>query len=370
MDELQLAPLEVEWSDEMPHLTPMSPAFLTTPSIFDDTELSGGDFRVGTLPRIETAKVNNRDDVEPGVARTAQWAAAMRALEYERADSLIIDPLASLFAGDSAIEQLRLELEGMLKAQPEAHSHIAVRCRAFDDLLQEAFEELQPAEAIQVVNIGAGMCTRAWRLQELDGSCIMWYEVDLPSTSSLKGQMMTRKGVMDASVDAFYTIGMDFSDPRASLAHGLEQCGFDCSAPTVFILEGFLMYLDYERIWKLASEIAELTEGPTRLLLSCINDGFLEELTNPNTEQCLPGKESLLGLFFSSWEDGTREAFEEAGWIEDFIMSREGYARKYLHVPMLSSGFPDPARSTEYVITMHKRSENSLWSLLDDAFSC
>jgi hypothetical protein len=82
-------------------------------------------------------------------ARTANWIAAARARESARSDRLFHDPWAAELAGPPGVDQL---------AGPE-NPFLPVRTRFFDDLLEET-----ATWAAQVVLLGAGFDTRAYRL--------------------------------------------------------------------------------------------------------------------------------------------------------------------------------------------------------------
>jgi methyltransferase (TIGR00027 family) len=235
--------------------------------------------------------------------------------------------------------------------------------------MAEELENMTPANMIQVVNLGAGMCTRSWRLPEVDADLI-WFEVDRPDSVHLKQQII-RENKIQPGVNAFYSIGVDFNEPNASLTQALEEHGFDSELPTIFVMEGFLPYLTVEEIEELASEIDELVTGPTCLVMTQLSDSMLYELKNPTEElkKKYPGTDEVAPLFQSSWESGTEQAFLNAGWQTTFVMSREEYGREYLGVEMLDSNFPVQPTSTEHVIVA-KRAERSLFDFFSNPFVC
>lgn len=209
-----------------------------------------------------------------------------------------------------------------------------------------------PADLVQVVSLGAGMCTRPWRIAAPDAE-VVWFEVDRPDSVALKVQTVNKQ-TMKPSVGSTCYIGQDFSNPTVSLTSLLEEHNFDPQAPTIFVMEGLLPYLEVTDVQALAEEINELCEGDVQLVMTVINDGFLRELKHPNlqTQQKYPGTNEVASLFSSSWEDGIQDSFEGAGWKLASIISREDYATKHLGVEMLTYSFPDRATSTEYIIVM------------------
>lgn len=209
-----------------------------------------------------------------------------------------------------------------------------------------------PADVVQVVSLGAGMCTRPWRLAAPDCE-VVWFEVDRPDSMRLKKATADRQPIKP-SVGSYCTIGLDFEDPTASLTAALEEHNFDPAAPTIFVMEGLLPYLEVSDVEALAEEINELCEGKVSLVMTVINDGFLRELKNPSvaTQQKYPGTSEVSCLFHTSWQDGIKEAFQTAGWKLASIVSREDYAEQQLGVEMINYSFPDRRTSTEYIIVM------------------
>lgn len=310
------------------------------------------------------------EDLEPGVAHTARWTAAMRAIESERPDALFRDPLAGILAGQSSVRGWKAEMQACMASQPQSRSHIAIRCRALDDLIMQEIEDMAPASTVQVVSLGAGMCTRPWRLLLPEA---IWFEVDLPDIIRMKSRIIRDQRAI-ATVKEHIAIGVDFSDDTVSLSQTLEAHGYDACLPTVFIMEGLLYFLHLKDLQEIALEMHELmgaeqSHGLARIILTCINEGFLaqllgpthladkrrmEELSNPRR---FPGVAQTEGdpLFKSCWEPGCKEIFEDAGWCVVSKISREEYGLKKLQVPMLLFGFPDPKTATEYFIVMHRK---------------
>jgi len=310
------------------------------------------------------------EDIEPGVAHTARWTAAMRAIESERPDALFRDPLAGVLAGQSSVRGWKAEMEACITSQPHSRSHIAIRCRALDDLIIQEIEDMAPAEPVQVVSLGAGMCTRPWRLPIPEA---IWFEVDLPDIIRVKNRIIREQQAV-ATVGEYIAIGVDFSDDTVSLSQTLEAHGYDPALPTVFVMEGLLYFLHLKDLQEMALEMQELmgarqTAGLARIILTCINDGFLAQLRGPMPHGDKRKMEELQNprqfphvtqpevdpLFKSCWESGCKEIFEDVGWSVVSKISREEYGLKKLHVPMLLFGFPDPKTATEYFIVMHRK---------------
>jgi methyltransferase (TIGR00027 family) len=293
-------------------------------------------------------------EIDAGVAHTARWTAAMRAMEHSLPNALFSDPLARAFAGESSIDKWSQEMQAMHDREPDKKSHIAIRARAIDDVFAEELEGMLPADFVQVVSLGAGMCTRPWRIVAPETD-VIWFEVDRPDSMRLKASITARQDIRP-SVSTYCQIGVDFSNPEASLTASLEEYNFDKRAPTIFIMEGVLPYLTVQENEELVEEINELCQGKVRLIMTVINNGFLHELKNPSLEeqQRHPGTQEVATLFHTSWEDGIEDIFAGGGWSLDSIISREDYAKEYLGVEMLTYTFPDRRTSTEYIVVWRR----------------
>lgn len=110
------------------------------------------------------------------VSDTAIWVAHYRALESERPDALFKDELAALLVGQRGAAIA----EGMKETSLYTQWSVVIRTVIIDRFIQKLV-----AEGVDtVVNLGAGLDTRPYRL-ELPGS-VRWVEVDYPSSVALK----------------------------------------------------------------------------------------------------------------------------------------------------------------------------------------
>ena len=116
----------------------------------------------------------------------------------------------------------------------------------------------------QVVALGAGFDTLAWRLQRTH-PLIRFIELDHPATQAPKRQILgSTRNLTCLPVD----LGCD------SPAAALHACpAFSADQPTVFIAEGLLMYLGKRRVASLLKELAALTGPPAEILFT-----FMEEM--------------------------------------------------------------------------------------------
>lgn len=114
------------------------------------------------------------------ISDTALWIAAIRAQETARPDAIFRDPLAAKLAGTRGPEIMSV------MPHPEAMAFaMAIRTVAIDRLVLETV----PLGIDTVINIGAGMDTRPYRLPLPRQLC--WIEIDYPHVIEYKTAQLT-----------------------------------------------------------------------------------------------------------------------------------------------------------------------------------
>lgn len=175
---------------------------------------------------------------------------AIRAKETERDDRLFRDPFAAKLAGEERLSVLEKNLT------QQDLAYIKVRTRFFDDFLLEICDR----EA-QIVILASGMDTRAYRLAWSSRTKI--YEIDRSFVLETKKSLL--KDI--APTCQHYTIGADWHQAWSNLL--LEQ-GYQPSLPSVWLLEGLLMYLDCSEVEQLLKTIFQLTNDESYLGLDLV----------------------------------------------------------------------------------------------------
>ena len=173
------------------------------------------------------------------VSDTALLTAAYRALEAKEADCLVHDPFAERLAGERGL--------GLAQGMPVAgfsRFMINARDRFLDDLLLENIRD----KGIQtVLNIGAGLDTRPWRLGLPES--LTWIEVDFSAMLRYKAERMS--GVKPRC--RLMQIEADISVPEQRA----KFWGQVSLAPALMITEGVLPYLPYNLFEALTHEARE-----------------------------------------------------------------------------------------------------------------
>ncbi|NUZ04386.1 class I SAM-dependent methyltransferase [Piscinibacter koreensis] len=172
------------------------------------------------------------------ISDTARWVAIYRAWESARPDRLFDDPYASRMAGarGDAIVQSLPHGESMAWA-------IVVRTAVFDDMIVRAVAD----GAGTVLNLGAGLCTRAFRLDlppTLD-----WIDVDLPDIVDWRRHCL---GEARPACRHEHR-AVDLTD--AAARQRLLADATDRGKPVLVVSEGLLVYMAPEHVAALAREL-------------------------------------------------------------------------------------------------------------------
>src|SRR6266480_3585959 len=174
---------------------------------------------------------------------TAEIMAFFRALEsIGPADRrLFEDPFATHFLRPwlrMVVRGSALPLIGPLllrwidRRWPGARTSAIARTRLIDDWVNDGVA----GGVGQVLILGAGFDSRAWRLPALRGVSV--FEIDHPATSAEKRRRLAVFGIERANVRF---VAVDFE--RNAMPDALTRSGFDASKPAVVIWEGVTNYL-------------------------------------------------------------------------------------------------------------------------------
>lgn len=209
-------------------------------------------------------------------SRTAQVMAFFRALESACPASvrLFDDPLAMAVLARTFREVARLSrfklprriIYALIDRQwPGARTSGIARTRLIDDWLTTAVRD----GASQVVLLGAGFDSRAWRLQILSRTAV--FEIDHPATSREK-----RNRLAAARLDPSRIVQVAVDFERDSVADALYAKGFDRQRRTAVVWEGVTNYLTEPAIGAILRWVSGLGPGST-LAFTYIHAGLLSD---------------------------------------------------------------------------------------------
>lgn len=228
------------------------------------------------------------------VSYTAQWTAAARALESERADRIFDDPYARDLAGPAG--PALLERYAGAGTVP----FLAVRTKYLDNA---AVEAVAKRSARQVVFVAAGMDTRAWRLPWPDGTEI--YELDRPGLLQAKADMMAGTALPPGRKR--HPLAVDLAGDWAT---HLTGSGFRTDEPTVWVMEGLLFFLPEQAVRGLLATLAGLS-GTGSVLAGDM--ASRASLTNPLAREFLAALEED-GAPWRFGSDEPEEFLASCGW--------------------------------------------------------
>lgn len=174
------------------------------------------------------------------VSDTAMWTAAYRADESDRPDAIFRDPYARRLAGDRGFE-----IVAAIK-QPAIRYGVVLRTAAVDRMVLATMRDLG---CDAVLNLGAGLDTRAWRLDI--PQAVRWTDVDLPDLLDYKDSIMAGERPRCAHEQ----MGLDLADRAGRVA--LFKRVNAASDRVLVITEGLLPYLEPEAVAALADDLRD-----------------------------------------------------------------------------------------------------------------
>jgi methyltransferase (TIGR00027 family) len=154
----------------------------------------------------------------------------------------LLGPEERAMVADQPVVQALEQDFADLHQNPEALGSVVmmiVRTRFIEERLEHAIHD----GVSQVVILGAGFDTRAYRLSELLKAARV-FEVDQPSTQDYKKRRVREAGI-EVPPNLTY-VAVDFR--RDKLGEILKAAGYDSSQKTFFIWEGVTMYLPEEAV--------------------------------------------------------------------------------------------------------------------------
>ncbi|MCY1141439.1 SAM-dependent methyltransferase [Actinoplanes sp. Pm04-4] len=205
-----------------------------------------------------------------GVETTALITAYARAQETRRPDRLFTDSKAAAFveaaAGAAITGSGRLPRLGPARDDGSSAlwtslgTYFTVRTPFYDNALIAA----AAAGCRQAVILGAGMDARAYRFTL--GPSMTIFEIDTAPVLQFK------QAVLDATGDPPSTrrVGVA-ADLRDDWASALQACGFMATAPTVWLAEGLLIYLNAQQADELLTTITAQSAPGSRFAGEYLN---------------------------------------------------------------------------------------------------
>jgi methyltransferase (TIGR00027 family) len=267
----------------------------------------------------------------PPAAQTALGPMVIAAVEqYEPADRRIMtDPLALRFLPSTLALMARAcrwhwLRDSMIRATDKRARGIwaGVLCRKryADDQVTAAVE----AGIDQVVVLGAGMDTRAYRLPGRND--VRVYEVDLPVNIDTKRARV--RAVLGDVPDHVRLVPVDFETD--DLAESLAANGFRLDRPTMFVWEAVTQYLTEVGVRRTLAFLAKAPAGG-RLVFTFVRRDFLD---GTNTYEAAGAYRDFVVRqrvwHFGLTPDQVTGLLDEYGWIEREQVGAAEYQDRYV----------------------------------------
>ncbi|TXT62418.1 MAG: hypothetical protein BAJALOKI1v1_940009 [Promethearchaeota archaeon] len=179
-----------------------------------------------------------------GITLTARLMAHYRAQESKLENPLIIDPFAKLLAGD-----LSTYLKNHIRVSKMDYP--IVRSYYIENRLLEQW--CRSHKKSQIVLLGSGLDTRAYRFQPLRENHHIIFEIDQEGVNNYKKRIMTpfkplcKLKRISSNLNSFEWI------------KALKKEDYNLNIPTFWILEGLLYYLRKETVRALLTEISRIS---------------------------------------------------------------------------------------------------------------
>ncbi len=210
----------------------------------------------------------------PPAKKSAEGVASLRFLGSFEADPAIRNPdraaggfiAPSLRALMSAAPSRPIVRYVVRRRFPGALEYQIARTKHFDRALLCALDE----DATQVVVLGAGYDTRAYRFRERLGG-IRVLEVDHPATVARKRSLLARTAEGGPAVGY---VSLDFE--RDDLAGRLAEGGFSRACVSVFLWEGVTMFITAAAVERTLSFVATEAAPRSTIVFDYVAEEALE----------------------------------------------------------------------------------------------
>lgn len=221
------------------------------------------------------------------ISKTAIWVAAARAVGAREPDAVARNPdnLAERLLGDGAAQILDHPSVTALDLSYDAAMgdvEVANLVRSMIErtrFIDEALARAVAAGATQLLVIGAGLDSHAWRCRELLGAMSV-YEVDRPATQAFKRERVNE--ALGGPPPNLVFVPLDVE--REQLPEALARHGYDTSRRTFVIMEGVTMYGPEEPLRATFRFIASHPTGSS-VVFDFASRAMIEGLRHINLDQ-------------------------------------------------------------------------------------
>ena len=194
----------------------------------------------------------------PDLASGGPSITARRVAAYRLGFTRVPAPYGDAAADDALAADVAA---GQEPAAGRMSEYLQVRTRFFDRVVTGAIDR----GVRQIVVGAAGYDGRAFRYAR---SGVSWFEVDHPATQRDKRERLARLG-LDAGQVRF--VEADFT--RDPIAERLTAAGLNPGQPSLFMLEGVVVYLEPAVLHRVLTEFRQIAGAGSRLTISVSTSG-------------------------------------------------------------------------------------------------
>jgi methyltransferase (TIGR00027 family) len=255
-------------------------------------------------PQILSQKKQELNDENPAVPFTARLMAYYRAQELKHSCPLIVDPFAERLAGDmtSYLNKHNRYTEmdsSLVRSYYIEENLLTPRCNTH-------------AQS-QIVLLGAGLDTRAYRFQPLQTNTHTIFEIDFPIVIRYKEEIL--QGLQPFC--GLIRLSEDLS--KLEWISDLIKNGFSTDIPTFWVLEGLVYYMDQEIVASLLAKIAEISAETSQIFADLCIPALAEVKLGPFSKHFKWGlnKKAVPSFFVSAGWDVT------CSYADDYDQGRD-----------------------------------------------
>lgn len=221
---------------------------------------------------------------------TAEGMAIVRAIEASRPEGkrICYDPIARSLVSSIKFTLSKLVIDSGIYGRifKGAIEFITARERYIDDFLKTCLSE----SLDQVVILGAGFDTRAYRIQGIEKTRV--FEIDHPITQKVKLERLRK--VIDPFPDHITFIPVDFN--TQTLGECLLANGYNEQGKTLFIWQGVTMYLTPKGIDSTLTFVAHHSGPGSTVIFDYFYNETLHDMKTTRWITRLIGERLIFGI--------------------------------------------------------------------------
>ena len=253
---------------------------------------------------------------------TAEGIAMARAFEsqYPADEGICYDPYARFFVSAPFMLMGKLFFGYARRRSPGVFEFLATRCRYIDDYAQACLA----GGIAQLVILGAGFDTRAYRFEQIKTQGVKVFEVDHPATQAIKLKKL--KSIMGSIPEHVTFVPIDFAEESLDR---LCASGYNEQLKSLFIWEGVTQYLSPEAVDATLAFVARCSGAGSSIIFDYVDASALhgqmkhKELVSMKRYQRVTGE----GVVFGIAPDRITEFLESRGFT-DVVNADRDYMRQ------------------------------------------